>query len=99
MAYGRWAAMVERQPSREAQIVRGILQYLHDHPQAKDTVEGISQWWLPREAGYTTAEVDRAVTQLISEGLIVTTQRKGSPQCYAANPSRLGSISKFLKGS
>jgi len=90
--------MVERQSSREVQIVRGILQYLQDHPKAKDTVEGISQWWLPREAGYTPAEVDRAVSQLLSEGLIVTTQHKGSPQCYAANPSRLGSIAKLLKG-
>ena len=92
--------MSEHRLSREEEIALLILRYLEDHPQAKDTIEGISQWWLAREGSrYTRAEVQRAVTRLLDEDLIVTTQPQGSPHCYAANPQKLEEISKILRGS
>ena len=35
------------QPGGKEQVIRGILQYLVEHPDAKDTPEGIYKWWLP----------------------------------------------------
>jgi hypothetical protein len=92
--------MSEGQTSREERIALQILRYMEEHPQAKDTIEGISQWWLAREAGeYRLADVERAVTRLVAKDLIVTNNRKGSARCYGANPRRLEAISKILKSS
>jgi hypothetical protein len=33
---------------RLVEVVDAILRYLHSHPHAADTVEGIAKWWLPR---------------------------------------------------
>lgn len=41
-----------------------ILNYLRDHPDAEDTVEGISQWWV----GETRAVVEKALCILVREG-------------------------------
>ena len=48
-----------------------ILAYLKEHPQASDTIEGISQWWLP--GVYHTkslGEVRAALEHLVSTELI-----------------------------
>ena len=92
--------MSEHRLSREEKIALQILRYMEEHPQAKDTIEGISQWWLAHEGGrYRLTEVERAMSRLVAEGLIVANKRKGSARCYGANPRKLEAISKILKGS
>lgn len=48
-----------------------ILSYLRAHPQAADTVDGIAQWWLPRqrqeEAGI---RAQHALDLLVARGLV-----------------------------
>jgi hypothetical protein len=43
-----------------------ILHYLRDHPQAKDGVEGIAQWWIGEEREI----VEKALALLVKEGVI-----------------------------
>jgi hypothetical protein len=48
-----------------------ILAYLRGHPAAADTVDGIIEWWLPRQR-YETAKaaIQRALDDLVAEGKI-----------------------------
>ena len=64
----------------EREIARMILQYLTAHPDAKDTLEGIAQWWLRRGWSETPGGgLERAVASLCAQGLILETRRRGLP--------------------
>ena len=90
--------MSERTRSEEEKVAFRILAYLKEHPQAKDTIEGISPWWLGPEAGkYRLEDLERALSSLISKNLIVSKQMEGSPRWYAVNPRKLKQISRILK--
>jgi hypothetical protein len=90
--------MSEQPRSAEERIALRILAYLEEHPQAKDTIEGISQWWLAGEGSqHKIAGLERALAHLLSKKLIVSTQGKGLPRCYAVNPAKLEEISKMLR--
>jgi hypothetical protein len=92
--------MSEHRLSKEEKIALQILRYMEKHPQAKDTIEGISQWWLAHEGDrYRLNEVEHALSRLVAEGLILTSERKGSARCYSASPQKLEAISKILSGS
>jgi hypothetical protein len=90
--------MSEQPPSAEDRISLRILAYLKEHPQAKDTMEGISQRWL---VGAGTkprlVELERPLESLYSKKLILSTEGKGLPRCYAVNPVKWQEISKFLR--
>jgi alkylhydroperoxidase/carboxymuconolactone decarboxylase family protein YurZ len=51
-------------------IATEILRYLHAHPAAKDSIEGISRWWLGRDRNATQARVERAVEYLKQHQLV-----------------------------
>ena len=49
-----------------------ILGYLLSHPEAKDTVTGIVQWWLTEQrVRRTPADVKRAMRALVAQGLVM----------------------------
>lgn len=56
--------LIENDDVRRAAIA--ILQYLHDHPQAKDSLEGIAQWWVGQEE----ATVEKALKFLVKAGVL-----------------------------
>jgi hypothetical protein len=81
-------------------IAREILCYLEKHPEAKDTIDGIAQWWLRREGSERLRrDVEQAVVWLCSQGLILETRRKGVPPYYQRNSQQRKAIAKILKGS
>jgi hypothetical protein len=44
------------------------MHYLHNHPYAADTLQGIGQWWLAEtEPGVTPALIQQALDELIAE--------------------------------
>ena len=48
-----------------------IIEYLHAHPSAADTVDGIIGWWLPVQRYETAREViEKTLDELVAEGLI-----------------------------
>jgi hypothetical protein len=82
------------------ELARAILRYLEAHPGAKDTVEGIAQWWLLHEwHERLLVQVERAVSLLLSHDLILETRRPGVPPYYQRHPQQREAITKFLTGS
>lgn len=52
-------------------IVREIRRYLHAHPHAADTVEGINRWWLAPVFGTVSIEaLEQALAVLIQRGVV-----------------------------
>ena len=82
----------------EDEIAQAILIYLLEHPDAKDTLEGIAQWWLLKQCSERrVADVQCAVSFLLSKDLIIETRREGSPPHYGINRSKEKEIAEVLK--
>jgi hypothetical protein len=48
-----------------------ILAYLHSHPRAADCIEGIIDWWLPKQRFETARKIiEHAVKRLVAQGAI-----------------------------
>ena len=74
--------------------MRAILRYLEENTSAKDTLEGIAQWWLLREwSKRKVVEVEGAVSLLLSKDLIVET---GGTVCRLITGSITRSGKRFL---
>jgi hypothetical protein len=82
------------------EIAREILRYLDRYPEAKDTLDGIAQWWLRREpSAQVLQDVERAVIWMLGQGFLLETSRPGVSPYYWLNPQRRETIAKFLKGT
>ena len=53
-----------------SEVVDAILRYLHSHPEAADTVDGICEWWLPVHWCVDPAIVEAALARLQAQGLV-----------------------------
>lgn len=49
-------------------IKQRVLQYIHEHPNAADTIDGIVQWWVGGE--FSDAEVEEVVRELVDEKML-----------------------------
>jgi hypothetical protein len=76
-----------------------ILGYLWCYPDAKDTVEGIQQWWLGSMRGMHSIKVQRALDDLVKAGWVVSTERRGTGIVYGLNAARRAKLPHFVKGS
>jgi hypothetical protein len=76
--------------SSEAQT---ILNYLARHSQARDTLEGIVQWWLLEEKPrVVAARVKKALDELIRAGLVTCTRSASGQACYRLNRRKLSAM-------
>ena len=86
--------------ARAWEIAQAILRYLETYPEAKDTLEGIAQWWLWLErTEQLLGEVEQALSLLVSGGLILETRREGIPAYYRFNPEKRKGMTVLLEGS
>jgi hypothetical protein len=77
----------ESGPRDENELARCILDYLRAQPQARDTLEGITKWWLMRQrVSESMGIVQRAVNRLRDRGLICERQLAGGSLLYEAAP-------------
>ena len=53
-----------------SEVVDAILRYLHSHPEAADTVDGICEWWLPVYWYADVLIVEAAFARLQAQGLV-----------------------------
>ncbi|MCA9551538.1 MAG: hypothetical protein KC933_15990 [Myxococcales bacterium] len=64
-----------------------ILGYLLKHPGAKDTIDGLTEWWLlERRVAETRREVEEAVDELVELGVLESTQHADGRVVYALRP-------------
>jgi hypothetical protein len=96
----RWRLIEHSVETEVPEVALAILRYLAKQPDAKDTLDGIAQWWLLRE--WTERKihvVEQAVTLLITSDLIVETRREGQPPLYALNGRKREEIAQVLDRS
>lgn len=79
-------------------VARAILDYLRKHPDAQDTVDGITEWWLPEEKIKSRAAIVReALNGLVGEGLVLERKGKDSQIHYRINRRKSKEIAALLK--
>jgi|ThiBioDrversion3_1041553.scaffolds.fasta_scaffold37362_2 hypothetical protein len=66
-----------------------IIEYLHLHPYAADTVDGIIHWWLSRQR-YETAKavIQRALDDLVNQGVIDCVQAADNTRVFRLSLDR-----------
>jgi hypothetical protein len=75
-----------------------ILAYLHNNPEAQDTLEGIVEWWLLHQRiKHQTEKVKQAVAELIGRGFISAHEGTDSRVHYRIDRDRLEEIELLLR--
>ena len=65
--------------SETFRIANEIIAYLAEHPDAQDTFEGITEWWLlERKIKYQTTMVKEALDELVKNGFVVEIKREST---------------------
>ncbi|NOT87860.1 MAG: hypothetical protein HOP03_06745 [Lysobacter sp.] len=75
-----------RRDCAELEIEEAVLSYLGRHPQAADTLEGIANWWLPRQR-YVTAQarIEAVLLQLVLQGELQVRRLPNGDALYTRN--------------
>jgi hypothetical protein len=62
---------IEPSVPADRDVADEVLEYLHRHPAAIDTLDGIVNWWLPRQRYETArARIQQALDRLVAQGLV-----------------------------
>jgi len=81
-------------------IADQILAYLVEHPQAQDTPEGITEWWLLEQRILSAAaDVDEALRELAAEEFLVARQCADGRTYYGLNRVKEREIRRHLRRS
>jgi hypothetical protein len=77
--------MIANDAEAKARVAAEILEYLRDHPRAGDTLEGIVEWWLPRQRyEHSVLRIQRALDDLVATGRVAKTGLPDGTAFYAA---------------
>ena len=72
-----------------AAVADEVLEYLVQHPDAQDTLEGVCDWWLlERRVRRTVGEVEAALGELEARGLVAVRRGKDGKAHYRLNRER-----------
>ena len=70
-------------------ISEEILEYLRKHPEASDTLEGITEWWLlSQRINYEMKRVKAAILKLVKQGWVIEIRGRNSVVRYRFNPGK-----------
>jgi len=96
---GRWLLSLNGcNPDVLWPVIREIVQYLVEHPEAKDTLPGIAGWWRPADgAGQQQEAVQKALSFLVSRGFVVERTVVPGQTVYGAREARLREMRDFLR--
>jgi len=77
-----------------------LLGYLYTHPDAKDTAEGIMNWWLPtRGVMVNETGVEEALNELVMSGWLTLTSHSASHPMYGLNRARIVELQRLFESS
>ncbi len=74
---------------------RKILAYMVEHPEAKDTVEGIMDWWLADFTGNSKTELIVVLEDLLQRRWVTATSY-GQTVVYGFDKTRIEEVRRFL---
>ena len=84
---------------RRSEIARAIVDYLGQNPDAQDTLEGIAEWWLPRQRIKTSkSKLKDVLTDLVAQELILQSKGKDSQIHYRINNRKLKELEAIYRG-
>ena len=61
-----------------------ILAYLARNPHARDTLDGIGQWWLQNNASSSPKDVEEALRELVKQGHVFESEGPDGHVHYSA---------------
>jgi hypothetical protein len=68
----------------DSEVERSVLAYLDGHPQAADTLQGIVNWWLPRQRyERERRRIEQALGALVLQGKLHRSPLPGGDVLYA----------------
>lgn len=74
------------------QLAAAIQEYLSRYPDARDTVAGVREWWLPAALrGSGLPEVEQALWRLVAQGKVVPLNLPNGTTLFAKAPPTPGS--------
>ena len=80
----------------QEKLKRQILRYLIEHPEAKDTVEGVMQWWVYENATeHRREDIKDALQWLVAKGWV--TERPPAHSLFGLNHEHITEIQRFLE--
>jgi hypothetical protein len=96
----RWRSGGRSQRDTTSEVAQKILRYLDQNPNAADTVEGILEWWLPKQSIYEEEKVvKRALDEMVERKLILATRSSDARRHYRLNPEHIQEIRRMLRDS
>jgi hypothetical protein len=80
-------------------LIRRILLYVVENPDAKDTLDGINEFWLSGRRVHHGKNKVRAVLEFLveSKGWLTKSKAGASVTLYGLNKDRLSEIKSFLE--
>jgi hypothetical protein len=80
-----WTTAIEQREIES--LAEEIAEYIAQHPNAADAIDGIMQWWLPdQRPGKTRERVQAALELLERRGMVASSVHKDGHVIYAARP-------------
>ena len=90
----------DEESQRQEKLTREILTYCVEHPDAKDTVEGILTWWFHAgETHWRVEEVKAALRFLTAQGWLTSRSMRQSEEIYGLTKEKMAEIRMFLSDS
>ncbi len=78
-------------------IQHELLTYLTSHPEAKDTLKGIQQWWFADAlTRVRLGDLTSALAELVHRGWITATNPSGAETLYGLSKEHLKEIEEFV---
>jgi hypothetical protein len=84
-------------PKTVRRAIHEIVQYMAQHPEARDTLSGIRDWWLPPGSSYTSVELQEALDTLTAWGWLVKYALVKQTVVYGVAEAALDRAKEFLR--
>jgi hypothetical protein len=75
-----------------------ILRYLAEHPDARDSVSGIIEWWLMEQRiREERAKIVKTLEELVAQDVLLEHRHKNAEEQFSINPEKRELIRNLLK--